>query len=98
MIEMLNAMNALSDDQSLLVIPPTRNLYLVAAMMGSTLIHVAVLTSPMLCQVFNVCPLDAHDWGLVLAFSFPVVFIDEVMKAIGRLLLARELAGKQKTD
>jgi len=99
MIEMLNAMNALSDDQSLLVVPPTRNLYLVAAIAGSTLVHIAVLSSTFLCQIFNVCTLDAHDWGLVMAFSVPVILIDEVMKAIGRVLLARELESqKTKTE
>jgi len=30
-------------------------------------------------------PLDAQEWGLVLIFSIPVVFIDELIKFYARL-------------
>jgi hypothetical protein len=35
-------------------------------------------------QVFSIVPLSLNEWGLVLAFSLPVVLIDEVLKLLGR--------------
>ena len=95
-IEMFNALNALSEDCSLLVVPPHRNLYLVAAILASFIAHFAILYIPPLAKVFSVAPLTLHDWKLVLAFSFPVILIDEVLKCIGRHLGDR-LQGKEKS-
>eukprot|EP00932_Pfiesteria_piscicida_P016046 SRR837773.2990.p2 GENE.SRR837773.2990~~SRR837773.2990.p2 ORF type:complete len:750 (-),score=265.55 SRR837773.2990:119-2134(-) len=83
-IEMLNAFNALSEDGSLLQMPPWTNPWLILACMGSILVHFVVLYVPVLADIFNVCPLDQHDWMLVMAFSVPVVLIDEVLKFFGR--------------
>ena len=88
-IEMFNALNALSEDCSLLVVPPHRNLYLVAAILASFVAHFAILYIPPLAKVFSVAPLTLHDWKLVLAFSFPVILIDEVLKCVGRQLNKR---------
>merc|ERR1711964_110634 len=94
-IEMLNALNALSEDASLLRMPPWCNPYLILAVFASIFVHFCVLYSPFLCKVFNVMPLDVHDWMLVMAFSVPVIFIDEVLKFIGRTMTASR---KQKRD
>ena len=91
-IEMLNALNALSEDGSLLQIPPWSNPYLILAMMGSVLVHFVVLYTPFVATVFNVTPLDWHDWQLVLYFSLPVILIDEILKFYGRMLTSRQLA------
>lgn len=85
MIEMFNAFNALSEDGSLLSMPPWRNPYLILACMGSVSVHFLVLYTPFLAGIFNVCPLTVHDWVLVLQFSFPVIIVDEVLKFIGRM-------------
>jgi Ca2+-transporting ATPase len=90
-IEMLNALNALSEDGSLLQIPPWSNPYLIVAMMGSVLVHFVVLYTPFIATIFNVAPLDWHDWKLVLYFSIPVIFVDEILKFYGRLMTNREL-------
>jgi Ca2+-transporting ATPase len=91
-IEMLNALNALSEDGSLLQIPPWSNPYLIVAMMGSVLVHFAVLYTPFIATIFNVTPLDWHDWKLVLYFSVPVIFVDEVLKFFGRVMANRNSA------
>lgn len=36
-------------------------------------------------QIFGVVPLTVADWLVVLAWSLPVIFIDELLKFIGRL-------------
>jgi len=83
-IEMLNAFNALSEDGSLVKMPPWANPYLIVAASFSILVHVLILYIPVLTKIFGVCPLDVHDWVLVMAFSIPVIFIDEVLKFLGR--------------
>merc|ERR1719359_1634374 len=83
-IEMLNAFNALSEDGSLIQMPPWTNPWLILACLGSVLVHFTILYIPFLSKIFAVCPLDWHDWMLVLAFSFPVILIDEVLKFVGR--------------
>jgi Ca2+-transporting ATPase len=83
-IEMLNAFNALSEDGSLVQMPPWANPYLIIAASFSILVHVLILYIPVLTKIFGVCPLDVHDWVLVMAFSMPVILIDEVLKLLGR--------------
>ena len=61
-IEMLNAFNALSEDGSLLQMPPWTNPYLIIACTGSVLVHFVILYVPFLSKIFAVCALDGHDW------------------------------------
>jgi Ca2+-transporting ATPase len=96
MIEMLNALNALSEDNSLLVIPPWVNPYLLLAIAASVGSHMFILYAPLMNQIFGITPLNLYEWKLVLAFSFPVILIDEVLKFIGRIKNAREL--QQRLD
>uniref|UniRef100_A0A0G4G932 P-type Ca(2+) transporter n=1 Tax=Chromera velia CCMP2878 TaxID=1169474 RepID=A0A0G4G932_9ALVE len=88
-IEMLNALNALSEDGSLIEMPPWANPYLILAICGSLTIHLFVLYLPVLESVFAVVPLSATDWYFVLLWSIPVILIDEVLKVVGRLLHRR---------
>mmetsp|Transcript_48749 Transcript_48749/g.109650 ORF Transcript_48749/g.109650 Transcript_48749/m.109650 type:complete len:1038 (-) Transcript_48749:171-3284(-) len=97
-IEMLNAFNALSEDGSLVQMPPWTNPWLILACMGSVLVHFTILYIPFLAKIFAVCPLDWHDWLLVLAFSFPVVILDEILKFFGRQNQKRARAGLHKRD
>lgn len=90
-IEMLNAMNALSEDNSLLVIPPWVNPWLLLAIVASIGSHLFILYVPVMNSIFGIAPLTLNDWILVLAFSFPVILIDEVLKMIGRFMNEREL-------
>lgn len=85
MIEMLNAFNALSEDCSLFVMPPWANPYLIIATIFSISIHCIILYTPFLARVFNVTPLDKHDWFAVLLWSLPVILIDEVLKVLGKI-------------
>lgn len=97
-IEMLNAFNALSEDGSLLQMPPWTNPWLILACMGSVLTHFVILYVPVLAKIFHVCPLDAHDWMLVMAFSCPVLLLDEVLKFFGRQHLASQRRKAQKQE
>ncbi|GAA0165282.1 primary active transporter [Lithospermum erythrorhizon] len=83
-IEMFNSLNALSEDGSLLTMPPWVNPYLLVAMSVSFGLHFLILYVPFLAQVFGIVPLSLNEWLLVIAVAFPVILIDEVLKFIGR--------------
>lgn len=83
-IEMANALNALSEDGSLLVMPPWTNPWLLVAMVVSIGLHCVILYVPFLASIFSIVPLSLNEWLLVLLWSLPVVLIDEVLKALGR--------------
>jgi len=95
-IEMFNALNALSEDGSLLQMPPWANPWLLVAMAVSFGLHFVILYVPVLAQVFSIVPLTANDWLLVLAFSFPVIVLDEVLKMFGRMNQRAALAKRMK--
>uniref|UniRef100_A0A7C9CXS6 P-type Ca(2+) transporter n=2 Tax=Opuntia streptacantha TaxID=393608 RepID=A0A7C9CXS6_OPUST len=83
-IEMFNSLNALSEDGSLLTMPPWVNPWLLLAMSVSFGLHFLILYVPFLAQVFGIVPLSLNEWLLVLLVAFPVILIDELLKFIGR--------------
>ncbi|EEE62141.1 calcium-transporting ATPase 4, endoplasmic reticulum-type [Oryza sativa Japonica Group] len=83
-IEMFNSLNALSEDTSLLRMPPWVNPWLLLAMSVSFGLHFLILYVPFLAQVFGIVPLSLNEWLLVLLVALPVVLIDEVLKFVGR--------------
>ncbi|XP_043709135.1 calcium-transporting ATPase 4, endoplasmic reticulum-type-like [Telopea speciosissima] len=85
-IEMFNSLNALSEDGSLLTMPPWVNPWLLLAMSVSFGLHFLILYVPFLAQVFGIVPLSVNEWLLVLAVALPVILIDEVLKFVGRCM------------
>jgi Ca2+ transporting ATPase len=83
-IEMFNALNALSENESLLRFPPHRNPWLIGAILLSFAQHFVILYVTWFNGVFGVAPLSWAEWQLVLAVSFPVIVLDEVLKLITR--------------
>ncbi|GAA36484.2 Ca2+ transporting ATPase sarcoplasmic/endoplasmic reticulum [Clonorchis sinensis] len=84
LIEMLNAMNSLSENQSLLVMPPWVNLWLMLAMVLSMSLHFLILEVDFLSKVFQITPLTLEEWFMVIKISLPVLLIDETLKLIAR--------------
>eukprot|EP01090_Pellita_catalonica_P014610 TRINITY_DN3768_c0_g1_i1.p1 TRINITY_DN3768_c0_g1~~TRINITY_DN3768_c0_g1_i1.p1 ORF type:complete len:987 (-),score=200.83 TRINITY_DN3768_c0_g1_i1:14-2974(-) len=84
-IEMFNALNSLSENQSLLQMPIWTNIWLVLAVTLSFLLHFAILYIPVFANIFSAAPLILDEWWIVLAFSFPVIVLDEIMKLISRI-------------
>ena len=83
-IEMFNSLNALSEDGSLLTMPPWVNPWLLVAMSVSFGLHFIILYVPFLAHVFGIVPLSFNEWLLVLVVAIPVVLIDEILKFVGR--------------
>ncbi|KAI0637165.1 calcium-transporting ATPase [Trametes polyzona] len=81
-VEMFNAMNSLSENESLLRLPLWRNPFLVGAIALSMALHVAILYIPFFTTLFAITPLNWTEWKAVLYLSAPVLLIDEVLKFI----------------
>jgi len=79
-IEMLNACNSLSENESLLVLPLWTNPYLVAAITLSMALHFMILYVPFFSSLFQIVPLNWAEWKAVLWISAPVILIDELLK------------------
>lgn len=89
-VEMFNALNNLSENQSLLVLPPWSNLWLVSSIILTMVLHVLILYVQPLAILFSVTPLSWTEWKAVLFLSFPVILVDEVLK-----FSSRNLKGKK---
>ncbi|CDI85418.1 calcium-transporting ATPase, putative [Eimeria praecox] len=96
-IEMFNAFNALSENHSLLRMPPWANPYLLLATASSLIVHCAILYIPFLRRVFGVVELTAMDWVYVLLWSFPIIILDEFLKFLGRRHFAKQRAAALKS-
>lgn len=83
-IEMLNALNSVSENQSLLVMPPWRNMWLVGSIVLSMSLHFMILHVEPLPMIFNICPLSMAEWKMVLKLSLPVILLDEACKFVAR--------------
>jgi len=83
-IELFNAANSISENQSLLVMPPWANKFLISAMVLSMGLHFMILEVDFLARVFQITPLNLEEWIAVIKLSFPVIIIDETLKLIAR--------------
>jgi Ca2+ transporting ATPase len=83
-IEMLNAMNSLSENASLLQLPLWKNFYLIFAIALSMALHFCILYIPFFTSLFGIAPLTSNEWCGVLFISLPILLIDEVLKWVSR--------------
>lgn len=88
-VEMFNALNALSENGSLLHLPPWSNRWLIAAIALSMLLHAFILYVPPAAVLFSVVPLGAKEWRAVVLLSAPVVLVDELLKCVSRQWVSR---------
>jgi len=83
-IEMCNAINAISENQSLVAMPPWINPLLLGAMALSFGLHFVILYVDVMAVVFQVTPLSIAQWITVMKFSLPVIILDEGLKWVAR--------------
>uniref|UniRef100_A0A8C9VWE6 Calcium-transporting ATPase n=1 Tax=Scleropages formosus TaxID=113540 RepID=A0A8C9VWE6_SCLFO len=97
-IEMCNALNSLSENQSLVRMPPWSNGWLMGAMTLSMSLHFIIIYVDPLPMVFKLTHLNVTEWLMVLKLSFPVILIDEVLKFVARNYLeGKNWPGSQHT-
>eukprot|EP00741_Cyanophora_paradoxa_P016350 tig00020912_g15786.t1 len=94
-IEMFNALNSLSENQSVFSMPPYTNPLLLVAIALSFSLHFAILYLPFLSKIFFVAPLNYEEWQAVFWLSLPVLFLDEGLKMISRIIAPK---GRAKKD
>jgi Ca2+ transporting ATPase len=83
-IEMCNALNSLSENQSLYLMPPWQNFWLMSAISLSMTLHFMILHIEILSTVFQITPLSVTEWMAVLKISLPVLLLDESLKFVAR--------------
>jgi Ca2+ transporting ATPase len=95
-IEMLNAMNSLSENQSLVTMPPWTNMWLIGSMILSMSLHFVILYVGVLANIFQLTPLNFPEWMAVLKISIPVVLVDECLKFIARKFIDVDIVPTEK--
>uniref|UniRef100_H2ZGA7 Calcium-transporting ATPase n=1 Tax=Ciona savignyi TaxID=51511 RepID=H2ZGA7_CIOSA len=75
---------SVSENQSIIRMPPWKNVWLVGAIVLSLALHFVILHVDPLPMVFQICPLDFTEWLMVLKISLPVIFVDEGLKWVAR--------------
>ncbi|KAL2092765.1 hypothetical protein ACEWY4_012563 [Coilia grayii] len=83
-IEMCNALNSLSENQSLLRMPPWENIWLLGAICLSMSLHFLILYVEPLPVIFQITPLNVTQWVMVVKISLPVILLDELLKFVAR--------------
>merc|ERR1712156_1295482 len=79
-IEMCNAVNSLSENQSLVAMPPWINPLLLGAMGLSFALHFMILYVDFLAVVFQITPLSFAQWITVMKFSLPEILPTPLVK------------------
>ena len=97
-IEMFNALNSVSESQSILVVSPFQNMWLILAVGMSIVMHCAILYVPAANPIFYVKPLDYESWVVVLKICAPVCLLDEVFKLFARFTEAKNVVSEAKKN
>jgi len=84
MIEMFNAINALSEEKSLLQTGLFINMLLVIAICISFSLHLVIVYIPFFAKIFGTTPLSRNDWIITVGIAAPVVLLDEFVKIFAR--------------
>jgi Ca2+ transporting ATPase len=83
-IEMLVALSAVSENQSMFKVTPLNNLYLIGAVSLSMIIHIVIVYAKPLQVIFGVTAIGYEEWMAILGFSLPILVIEEILKFFGR--------------
>lgn len=75
---------SLSENQSLLRMPPWENIWLVGSICLSMSLHFLILYVEPLPLIFQITPLNLTQWLMVLKISLPVILMDETLKFVAR--------------
>jgi len=84
MYQWFNAWNCRSESRSLFELGLFSNLWLIAVMALVLSLQSAIVYVPFMRHIFKTVPLSYHDWFVVVVLTAPIIFIEEIRKAISR--------------
>lgn len=84
LVEMFNCWNAVSEKNSLFRTGLTSNRYLLPVTLGCIAFYALLLYLPGIRYIFTLEPLAWQDWGVAIAFSFPVILLEEGLKYLSQ--------------
>lgn len=97
-VEMFNALNAISETDSLLTLGPWKNPLLIGAITLSLALHWTICTVPFLQDWFQVTRLTREEVKAVIWISAPVVLIEEVCKLVTRVFFLNKAVTGEKVN
>jgi len=93
LFQIFNALNARSENQSVLA-RPFGNRILTAGLAAGVLLQLLVIYLPPIQPIMRTAPLDAAQWGLVIAVSASVLILVELEKLIRARALSPHAEGR----
>ena len=86
--ELLKAVCSVSTS-SLFTLSPFENPYLIASVVGSLAVHLMLVYSDsiglsILGDSLGLVPITLSDWYIILGFSLPILFLEEIIKVVNR--------------
>ncbi|SJX62454.1 endoplasmic reticulum calcium transporter [Sporisorium reilianum f. sp. reilianum] len=97
-VEMFNALNAISETDSLLTFGPWKNPLLLGAIALSLALHYVICTVPFLQDWFQVTRLTREEVKAVVWISAPVVLIEEVCKFVTRAVFLSKASAVEAVE
>ena len=92
--ELLRAYTARSEDAQLIKVGIFSNRWMQAAVLASLGLVLAVLYLPFLRPLFDVRPIGAAAWGLILPFAIGPALLIELRKGLPRILTKRRVSNQ----
>ncbi|MEK9132181.1 MAG: cation-translocating P-type ATPase C-terminal domain-containing protein, partial [Patescibacteria group bacterium] len=84
LLQMAHAFNSRSSEVSIFRIKFFENMYLIAAVLASTLATVAVVQIPFFHKYLKTTSLTLKEWLVILALSISVIAFEEIRKILNR--------------
>ncbi|HEX5774339.1 MAG TPA: HAD-IC family P-type ATPase [Candidatus Paceibacterota bacterium] len=97
-IQWFNAWNCRSEDRSIFSMNPLGNPYLIGATVIVVGLQLFAVYHPFGQALLRTVPLSAADWQIILLAATPIVLIEEVRKALIRLLAGSPKPPSINTD
>lgn len=94
----MQALNVRSEKQSVFRVPLSANWFLVLAVVGSQLVHMAAMYTPGLSDVLGLTPISPGDWAEVVGLAALLLAVSEAYKAVWRYAATWAIRSRDDTS